>query len=345
MSETIKKRPSVMVFSHYEKGGGTPLDSLWFSAGQIREKGIRIDFAWTKKWLSSMKSLLRADLVIFDGAFSLNVFQGPALYRMARRLGKKIAVYWHETEWYIDHLADARTVERVTADAKVVHFHVAEYGVKMLVEKYGIDSHRCMQLRNIADGSRFLGHPLPGPVEPGLFVALGSLEERKGVDLFLEIAEKTVADRPGSRFKWIGEFSFGKFKETALDKEVTRRGLWKNVEFVGRKDDPSEILRAAEAVVLTSRDDPMPKTLMEALALGRKTVAFGVCGVPELLDGHGVIIEPLDTDAFARALVDEKPGNDPSTQKARRKYYLENFTTDTFVKNFEKAYAWWNGRE
>jgi glycosyltransferase involved in cell wall biosynthesis len=63
-------------------------------------------------------------------------------------------------------------------------------------------------------------------------------------------------------------------------------------------------LAAADVVAAPSLLEPFGQSLLEALACGRSVVATRVGGPPEFVPPDaGVLVDPLDVDAVARALV------------------------------------------
>ena len=338
---------SVVVLSHHKKGGGKPLDSFWFSREECDRQGVQLRFLWTRK-ISSYWQLFSAQRVVFDGAASLVRFRGYNLYALSQLLGTQTAIYWHETEWGVEKAIQNQprwypVIQQVLKNPRVVHFHVCRYGLKMLQERYGVDSKNLFLLHNISEPTRLLRHQLPLPSEANLFVGCGLVGEKKGVDLFLDIATQVIAQGLEAKFVWIGSFGEEQFTQVAIAQEIARRGLEKNVFFTGAMADPTEIIAKASAFLLTSRDDPMPKVLMEALALGKSCIAFEVGGVPELLGRFGTVVAPEDTEAFAQALGQRLPEND-TEQQHRREWYLQRYSPTAFGESFAQAVQWWNQR-
>lgn len=75
------------------------------------------------------------------------------------------------------------------------------------------------------------------------------------------------------------------------------------VRFLGNRRDVGELLRAADATVLTSDWEGLPMVVLESLSAGCPMVATDVDGVREVLgDGAGLLVPPGDPDAVAAAL-------------------------------------------
>lgn len=209
----------------------------------------------------------------------------------------------------------------------------------MLERRFDIPRERTRVLHNCCNSDALAAYHLPRRCTPGLFVAVGAPTPRKGVDLMVEVARSVVEKRPESRFVWVGRFftSATDVPYQELMDTANRYGIADHIDFVGWRDKPEEIVADAEAVILLSRDDPMPTTLMEGMALGRKTVAFGVGGVPEMLRNTGYIVPPGDVAGFARMLVTVQDSADEETaQQARRQEAISRFSSDAFADNFAR---------
>jgi glycosyltransferase involved in cell wall biosynthesis len=80
------------------------------------------------------------------------------------------------------------------------------------------------------------------------------------------------------------------------------------VHSLGHIDDPARLAlayAAADCFVLPSREDNLPTTVLESMASATPCVAFGVGGVPDMIDDGetGLVVEPGDTGAIARAIL------------------------------------------
>lgn len=140
--------------------------------------------------------------------------------------------------------------------------------------------------------------------EPGLFVYVGRLADKKGVDVLIE----AMAQVPGAQLEIVGSGPAG----PALEALVARRGLADRVTFAGKlpKHEVISTLARAMAVVIPSRvgaDGDMegtPVVLCEAMAAGVPVVASDLGGLGECIDHGetGLLVAPTDVDALAAAL-------------------------------------------
>jgi glycosyltransferase involved in cell wall biosynthesis len=85
--------------------------------------------------------------------------------------------------------------------------------------------------------------------------------------------------------------------------------------FLGRRTDVAAVLAQADLLVLPSRADTMPMTILEALALGVPVVAYDVGDVRSVLEatGGGVCVAHLDGEAFTAAC--ERVLGDPALRE------------------------------
>jgi glycosyltransferase involved in cell wall biosynthesis len=88
---------------------------------------------------------------------------------------------------------------------------------------------------------------------------------------------------------------------------------------------------------LSSRDDPFPLSVLEAMCLARSIVAFDVGGAPEALAGHGQLVPPFDTGAAAAAIL-ERLARPPEAlvDLALRDRYLALFTPDRLAQRLNQ---------
>lgn len=216
-----------------------------------------------------------------------------------------------------------------------------------LVRDYGV---RREQVRIVPNGADLPDEPAEwvaarahrerfdaGPQHP-LWVCAGRLEEQKGQDVL--IAALAELGRRGLAFSCA--LAGDGPRRAALEAEVERLGLGGQVSFLGRVDEVGPLLLAADAVVLPSRWEGLPLSLLEAMARGRPVVASAVGGVPEVIeDGlHGRLVPPGDPAALADALeaVHRRPDAAFQLGRAGARRVREAFTWPRVVEQFEALY-------
>lgn len=127
------------------------------------------------------------------------------------------------------------------------------------------------------------------------------LVEGKGVEHFLMAVPEILTARPETRFFIVGD---GPLK-TSLVKLAMELGVVSTVQFCGRISPAAEVMCGLDVVVMPSLEEGLPWVVLEALALGKPVVATNVGGIPEVITHglHGLLVEPGDSGALARAVI------------------------------------------
>jgi glycosyltransferase involved in cell wall biosynthesis len=168
----------------------------------------------------------------------------------------------------------------------------------------------CEKYRKIVR-QKYLAHELN---EVFLVGAIGRLTAVKNHSLLLKGLKWINDQGKGDSFRFliVGD---GELK-TDLINEALELGVRDQVIFAGWQRDMPPIYGALDAVVITSKNEGTPVTLIEAMASGKPIIATDVGGVRDLLSGsrremhgafelasNGIIVPPEDTKTFAEALL------------------------------------------
>jgi glycosyltransferase involved in cell wall biosynthesis/GT2 family glycosyltransferase len=142
------------------------------------------------------------------------------------------------------------------------------------------------------------------PEAKHLVVGCGMVHARKGTDVFVQAAQAiSTGDLKDSIFVWVGgDQESDQVRRWALH-DAKRLGLGDRIFFLGQIGDALSFIKEADVLVLTSREDPYPLVVLEALEVGTPVVCFdGAGGAPELIrQGGGAVVPYLDVAALAQA--------------------------------------------
>jgi len=148
---------------------------------------------------------------------------------------------------------------------------------------------------------------------------VGRLSSEKGPDLFLDAMIPLCQRHASLHAVMIGDGP----ERQALLKRITDAGLPKRIELPGYQTDMNAWWSCLDALVISSRTEGTPMILLEAMQAGVPVVAFGVGGIPDVLqDRHnGLLATPTDSAELARqieTLFSEPPLAQLLAENARR---------------------------
>lgn len=172
-----------------------------------------------------------------------------------------------------------------------------------------------------------------------LVVSIGNLKPQKNAADFVALAAKVCAAVPEARFYFIGDGP----QRKALEARVFALGLEGRVLFPGWRRDAKDWLAAADAFVMTSLWEGLPRALVEAMASGVVPVCYATDGVNDLIvDGvNGVAVAPGDVDTMAQRLtrVLQDEGLRRGLGRAAGAAIGLEFDIDGMVRSQEALYA------
>lgn len=136
-----------------------------------------------------------------------------------------------------------------------------------------------------------------------LILGVGFADLRKGFDLFLRCW--SIAENKGTKlhFLWVGNIE--QSIRVYLRDEICAASATGRFHVMGFTDRVAAYYSAADVFLLTSREDPFPTVVIEALQAGVPTVCFaGTGGIPEMVEKFNVgIAVPLgDIEAAFQAI-------------------------------------------
>ena len=129
-------------------------------------------------------------------------------------------------------------------------------------------------------------------------ISMGDLIARKNYATSLEAIAKT--NNPNLHY-----FICGRGPEEHNLKMLSEQlGIGHQVHFLGFRSDIKELLRAADIFLFSTKQEGLPRSMMEAMASGLPCIASNIRGNIDLIaEGKGgFLCTPTDSDAFAGAI-------------------------------------------
>lgn len=135
-----------------------------------------------------------------------------------------------------------------------------------------------------------------------ILLCVGYGDHRKGLDLFTDVGMAVLDQYPRAVAVWVGNVERKLHGEQV--KRIRAAGLEHRFVFTGLVEKPQEFYSAADVYALTSREDPFPSVVLEALDAEVPVVAFeGAGGFAELLQRDcGILVPAFDTAGMAAAI-------------------------------------------
>jgi len=146
-----------------------------------------------------------------------------------------------------------------------------------------------------------------------LILGAGTVQIRKGLDLFIEVARKVFASPQGStaRFVWIGpgyDVETDSTYSVYLQDQLRRAGIEDRVILLPLTPEIEYAYELADAFVLSSRLDPLPNVCIDAMLTGLPMMCFDrASGFAEILRTGGMaedcVADYLDPADLARCVI------------------------------------------
>ncbi|MEO6848710.1 MAG: glycosyltransferase [Chthoniobacterales bacterium] len=241
------------------------------------------------------------------------------------------------------HIAIDRFTNRFASKIVAVSKSTEDFLTK--VEK--IDPSKVTYLANGVDTTRFqpatqekrsacrqkLGLPQDAIVIGGV----GRLHPQKNFSLFLDVAA-LLRDQTNVHFVIAGTGP----EETMLRRKAVSLGLDKQIHFAGLVSDMPDFYAALDGLLLTSRYEGMPITVLEAMASGLFVVGSDLDGVKEVIsDGvNGYLVNPNSAPDFVSRLNSLIASTDVrrTVGNAARRHVETHFAIESMVSTLERLY-------
>lgn len=171
---------------------------------------------------------------------------------------------------------------------------------------------------------------------------VGRLHQVKGVDILLKAWAKIHSLMPETILRLVGD---GPEMET-LKSLAEELGITRFVEFTGAvsRERLAPLYRKARLVIMPSRSEGFPLTLLEAGACGALSLATRVGGIPEVIENGrtGFLVEPESVDALAAAIEDVMQLSEEERariRKAARARVEERFSQEKIVSEYLELFT------
>lgn len=227
-----------------------------------------------------------------------------------------------------------RQFPRIVAVADNVYRELTRAGARperTTVVSNGIDVSRFMNVRaTLRDEFQTGDRPLVGFV--------GRLSQEKAPEQLLRTAPAVLQACPDAMFFFVGE---GRELQSLTELAKSLR-VEHNVVFTGKRDDMPNVYASLDVMVLPSKTEGLPMTVLEAQAAGRVVVASNVGAVPKAVKHEvtGILVAPGDTPGLQRALIKllQDPGLRRQMGERGRQHVQEHYSDVAMARTYLELY-------
>lgn len=208
---------------------------------------------------------------------------------------KNWLVYYPVEKWLAKFTDALITINKEDFELAKNKFCLRNNGRVYFVPGVGIDTEQYITDENIRNEKR---NELGLKESDIALISMGDLIERKNYDTAVRaVAEAGNAD--------IHYFICGKGpEENNLKSLAESLGVKNQIHFLGFRSDIKELLNAADIFLFTTKQEGLPRSMMEAMASGLPCVASGIRGNTDLVENgkNGFLCSPCDSKQFADAI-------------------------------------------
>jgi len=152
-----------------------------------------------------------------------------------------------------------------------------------------------------------------------MVIGVGYADLRKGFDLFMDTARRVLRRDKTAHFVWVGALSAD--MQRWIKTDFSHQDDQSRLHVIGFSDRIKDYYSAADCLFLSSREDPYPTVVLEAMNVGLPVITYrAASGFDSLMQTHGYVVDLGDSDALDNALHRALNESDDSKRLARVEY-------------------------
>lgn len=175
-----------------------------------------------------------------------------------------------------------------------------------------------------------------------VILTVGNVNFRKGPDKLLPIIIEIMKYRDDFSFVWVGDYKQNEpipNWQREMMRDIELSSFSSRIHFVGNQSNVSDFLFAAEIFILTSRDECLPLSILEAMALNVPVISTDVGGVSEAVVDKvtGLLVDINDTKSIINSIVmllnDERMRS--KLAENAHKHVFDNYNVHSLIPDLE----------
>ncbi len=226
----------------------------------------------------------------------------------------QVIIHIHELEFALRYLCNHNSVKNWVEKANAL-IGVSDIVLKNLKKNYHILPNRLYKVnafvpsRTVARENAKIAicQELKLPVNSFIVGGCGTIDWRKGADLYIQVARNTMKRHLAKdpiHFVWIG----GDIKSKTwyqIQHDIKNSGLSECVHFIGSVKNAEDFFATFDVLIVSSREDPFPLICLEAARSGCPIICFeNAIGSTEFIDNtKGCIVPYLNVEQMAESIL------------------------------------------
>lgn len=261
------------------------------------------------------------------------IYQAHGFHFFKGASKKNWLVYYPVEKWLAKYTDALITINKEDFELASKKFRLRNNGKVYYVAGVGIDTKEYLSDGKLRDEKRA---ELNLKASDIALISMGDLIERKNYDT----AVRAVAE---TKNKNIHYFICGRGPEEEKLKALCNSlNIENQVHFLGFRSDIKELLNASDIFLFTTKQEGLPRSMMEAMASGLPCIASKIRGNTDLLENTdgGYLCESTDYKDFAEKI--NILANDKQMRENAGKSNLitiQKFSTDTVSKEIKEIYS------
>lgn len=312
--------------------------------GPIRQEFENEGFSTIVESLLFEASLERSRVTRFVASFDRVIVTPLASFAFIRNFRNvpKYLVWWiHEEENGFNYIADNfasdltdifNSCDAVWLGSPLCTLPVSRYAAP---EKIHLLLYGCNDIATVGENTHS---------RPVTFTLVGSVEPRKGQDIFLDAIEQLPAEiRQQAKFQIIGS-PYNDWSAAFHGKICIQASRFPEVECIPNVpfEELNKLYAETDVVVSASRADPMPISITQGLMFSKVCLCSSAIGHAGLLeDGVDSLVFPTESAGQLAEKISwliQNAGKLAAIGTAGRKVYEKHFLMTSFIANVDKLF-------
>lgn len=163
---------------------------------------------------------------------------------------------------------------------------------------------------------------------------VASITDRKGQEIIIDALGKLISiEREKIHITFVGDG----YLRNKLENKVKEKGISSSVDFVGIQSDVDSYLAKSDIFILTSYDEGLPMSIIEAQRAKLPIISTSVAGIPEMIEQgkSGLLIKP-SVEELLPILKNISKYDWRMMGERSYEIYKEKFTGNNMVYNYAK---------